>query len=838
MNADMITRGEGERLSFYKLFATYHYRVVIPIIQREYAQGRTGAQTVEVRNKFLDALYGYLEAGRPFRDLDFIYGNLCDGEFVPLDGQQRLTTLFLLHYYLMEASGDEELKREYHDNLVRGGRSQFTYKTRQSASDFCDALMTHDIELEKLGQKSLSQAIGNQSWFFRSWNLDPTISSMLVMLDAIHDKFHGRGEWFGRLLDVDSPVITFMFMDLRKYRLTDELYVKMNSRGKQLTAFENFKAQYGQYLETVRVEDRNFSLTFNGQEMPMTLKQYFSHSMDTRWTDLMWAYRNIDGETSYSRFDDKIANFVRTIFTFYYATAGYDSVNFDALREEKLLPTFSRYKDLGVISCESALFLIDAFDALCAIIDGNTGKLKRLMSADHPYDENKAFENALRYNFDNYGEQMCLYAYLQYLIKFGSDAGLADWMRVIFNLSHPSNTPTNTQKDFAEGICSIKAMLSEANHILDYLAADGKVGYFRSWQVEEEKIKACLLLRGGEWRNAIITTEKHGYFTGQIGFILAFAGIGDYYKLHRDCAWSDEEDAGYFMQFINYAAKASAVFAESYDNRVNDKDYCFERAVLTKGDYLPSANGSRWNLLSSQMNKNNLLRDYSWRRSLRLGDKDFVETQRCVKAVLDDSRFDAAAPIDTLESICGDGSSVMWRDVLIRNPRMFDYSRQGFIVFYDENSIMLLKESQMNHYHVELFTYDLWLERLEKNQNIRFEKPEDYGYYSVRSTDEWPGILLFYFYGRIEYKIFITSAIEKKHIEETGFNDCFCLKHFVVEFYKSRGNKRKEDYSPDVVAVLEAAGFKWDETDSEFMTEANTKDDVQSLLRSLSRKLP
>ena len=144
----------------------------------------------------------------------------------------------------------------------------------------------------------------------------------------------------------------------------------------------------------------------------------------------------------------------------------------------------------------------------------------------------------------------------------------------------------------------------------------------------------------------------------------------------------------------------------------------------------------------------------------------------------------------------------------------------------------------MNHYHVELFTYDLWLERLEKNQNIRFEKPEDYGYYSVRSTDEWPGILLFYFYGRIEYKIFITSAIEKKHIEETGFNDCFCLKHFVVEFYKSRGNKRKEDYSPDVVAVLEAAGFKWDETDSEFMTEANTKDDVQSLLRSLSRKLP
>ena len=842
MNAEMITREEGERLSFYKLFATHHYRVVIPIIQREYAQGRAGTQVAEVRNSFLDAIYGYLDAGRPFRDLDFIYGNLCDGEFVPLDGQQRLTTLFLLHYYLMEASSDEDLKREYRDNLVRDGRSQFTYKTRQSASDFCDELMTNDIELGNLladesGRQSLALTIRNQSWFFRSWNLDPTISSMLVMLDAIHDKFHGRGEWFGRLLDMDRPVITFMFMDLKKYRLTDELYVKMNSRGKQLTPFENFKAQYGQYLETVHIEGRNFSLTFNGREMPMTLKQYFSQSIDTRWTDLMWAYRNIDGEKNYERFDDKIANFIRTVFTFYYASINYDSVNFKVLRDEKLLPTFSRYKELGVISDESALLLVDAFDVLCAIIDQDTGKLKRLMPIGHPYDENKAFENALRYNFDNYGEQMCLYAYLQYLIRYGADDGIADWMRVICNLTYPNNTPTNTQEDFAKGICSIKAMLSAADHILDYLAGDWKVEYFREWQVEEEKIKACLLRRGCEWRNAITVVEKHGYFTGQIGFMLAFAGIADYYKSHRNCAWSDEEDGECFRRFADYVAKASAVFAESYDNRVNDMNYCFERAVLTKGKYLQHANGSRWNLLSSQLNKNNLLRDYSWRRALRLGDKDFVEVQWCVKTVFDDMRFKATDPIDTLESICGDGSSVMWRNVLIRNPRMFDYSRQGFIVFYDNDSIMLLKESQMNHYHVELYTYDMWLDRIGQDPDIRFERP-DYGYYSVRSADEWPGILLYYTYGRVNYEIFITSRVEKKHIEEIGLDDCFYLKHFVVEFYKSRGNKRKDDYSPSVVTALEDAGFDWSDLDGEFVTEVRTKDDVQSLLHTLSRKLP
>ena len=36
-----------------------------------------------------------------------------------------------------------------------------------------------------------------------------------------------------------EPIITFIFMDLNEYRLTDDLYIKMNSRGKPLSKFEN-----------------------------------------------------------------------------------------------------------------------------------------------------------------------------------------------------------------------------------------------------------------------------------------------------------------------------------------------------------------------------------------------------------------------------------------------------------------------------------------------------------------------------------------------------------------------------------------------------------------------
>jgi uncharacterized protein with ParB-like and HNH nuclease domain len=92
----------GKRLTFFQLIQEYH--IQIPIIQRDYAQGRITAH--EIRDSFLDALLAYLEENKKHRDLDFVYGNQSneaiddETKFIPLDGQQRLTTLFLLHWYL------------------------------------------------------------------------------------------------------------------------------------------------------------------------------------------------------------------------------------------------------------------------------------------------------------------------------------------------------------------------------------------------------------------------------------------------------------------------------------------------------------------------------------------------------------------------------------------------------------------------------------------------------------------------------------------------------------------------------------------------------------------
>src|SRR5690606_33469034 len=334
----------GERLSFFKLYQEKKYRIVIPIIQRDYAQGRKSSQ--EVRDVFLDALYDYLDDNKPNRDLDFVYGTLINQteytDFIPLDGQQRLTTLFLLHWYLYQISSDEENKLLFKQALLREDRSMFSYETRMSSSEFCDAMMRSRIDPSNLFENSFSKTIENSAWFFGSWKNDPTIKSMLVMLDAIHERFSGQAHFFRRLLDIENPIITFLFLNLKDYKLTDDLYIKMNSRGKPLTPFENFKAKFEQHLEGMEV-NRKFQRNYEGKENPVTIKEYFSFNIDTAWANLFWNYRHLVGDSDV--FDDELKNFIRVIFTNNYGALRESDQNFEYLLGTQVAKKRSDYSD-------------------------------------------------------------------------------------------------------------------------------------------------------------------------------------------------------------------------------------------------------------------------------------------------------------------------------------------------------------------------------------------------------------------------------------------------------------------------------------------------------------
>jgi hypothetical protein len=117
--------------------------------------------------------------------------------------------------------------------------------------------------------------IKDQSWYLHLWRFDPTIQAMLVMLDAIAGQFQNDdldAAW-ERLTDDTDPAVWFQFLPIDEIGSAEDLYIKMNSRGRPLTEFETFKARLGQTIaHSGRAEE-------------------FGRKIDGPWADLLWEYR-------------------------------------------------------------------------------------------------------------------------------------------------------------------------------------------------------------------------------------------------------------------------------------------------------------------------------------------------------------------------------------------------------------------------------------------------------------------------------------------------------------------------------------------------------------------
>src|SRR5574344_1585438 len=262
--------------------------IEIPLIQRDYVQGSN--KQSEKRDAFIDSLFtAILDPEQPC-ELDFIYGTYDHGAFMPLDGQQRLTTLYLLHWFLSNKCRLEKASEFSAINNSYLDTKSFNYKTRRSSTAFCEKLKSFKpSELSTI----ISEDIKGQTWFSENWKQDPSVIAMLEMLDALNEKYLSLEnpdvvQMYERL--VNTEAINFDHLDMGTYKLTDSLYVKMNARGKQLTVFENWKAKFIQYLEDYYDIQEYSTPADDRKEDFNKIKNYFTHSIEHEWTDLFWTY--------------------------------------------------------------------------------------------------------------------------------------------------------------------------------------------------------------------------------------------------------------------------------------------------------------------------------------------------------------------------------------------------------------------------------------------------------------------------------------------------------------------------------------------------------------------
>ena len=212
-------------------------RIVVPILQRDYVQGATESVIVPFIDNLLDSEC----------DLNYIYGYSENRCFIPVDGQQRLITLWLLHLYIYSR---KRISDPFNVTL--------TFQAREYASEFCERLSNKLPELLAVTDRKspLDKVIQNQNWFITSWSKNATVINMLSTLRHLHKKINEQNfdPIYNRLFVAESPTVTFAFLNMAEGNgLDDDIYIKMNGRGRPLSVFENLKSWMDQQVEHLSI---------------------------------------------------------------------------------------------------------------------------------------------------------------------------------------------------------------------------------------------------------------------------------------------------------------------------------------------------------------------------------------------------------------------------------------------------------------------------------------------------------------------------------------------------------------------------------------------------------
>ena len=222
-------------------------KIIIPDLQRDYCWGNNvfndiGEKSGELVSGFLDNLLSVFQEKKDDKlTLGLIYGYENPRFHIQLcDGQQRITTLFLLlgmlnrktkgkfqNYLIPEFEFKQDDKEPYLQYAIRESTLYFL-------SDLtCEFFLNSKISIED---------IEKQDWYFSEYNLDPSILSMLTAIRTINIKLNEKEnfdfETFGKFIVNNLQMI---YYDMGNRTRGEETFVVINTTGEPLTATENLK---------------------------------------------------------------------------------------------------------------------------------------------------------------------------------------------------------------------------------------------------------------------------------------------------------------------------------------------------------------------------------------------------------------------------------------------------------------------------------------------------------------------------------------------------------------------------------------------------------------------
>lgn len=823
-----------------------HKYIMIPLIQRDYVQGGR----LDVISPLLDELILALSTADKKVNLNYIYGYDHENKFVPIDGQQRLITLWLLHLYIYAR---QQKMSEFEVKLQ--------FESREFAHDFCEKLLeklgdflkekSQEKESDSSKKQSLKEKIVDSDWFVLGWQQDTTVENMLKTLQLIDDKL--RGKVIGT---VHEDNIGFDFTEL-KNGLDDDIYVKMNGRGRPLSYFENLKSWIDKQVQTLFGKEDDFT------------KQWQS-KMDNDWTDLFWNNRNKKKEKP-EEIDDERIRFLYSMLLLYWiqddnnpcflesfrvnegesqddVKSGYIAFLNEWRREEDKLPddataeqlrerTFSLLQKgnkmvplywiekINVLGNKKVFkFISESLDTLVSIsgIINDIGKdfVKSLDFNDESYVLYQiAFKDA------TYNKTLpLLYALVNSeKEELSSVTSIFDWIRVMRNLILGTDINRENISKVLKSIQVLSALCREKNiyELLlteDILKKEVAFGFSEN-QFMEEIRKAQWIVEDNEWVEVFNELESIAFCKGTINFIFDFL--------------PEQKNKQIFKE---YSTIVHLLFGRT-GVRNTIPDYYLQRSLMCFTTHYGFGfwSGGKWKF----MNDRSL-----WHKFLN--DSEECKGQphnQCMKSLLDYLYKDLSESLDLshyseeysriinreLLSIIKNNNIEDWRYYFIKYPSIWSEMLDSMCCWENDYNIILLHRTQnRDKSKSELRSYAFWQDVISDRDN----SPNDYANW------EYPQ-----FFKEGDTCMYINHTCNSRRVVaidlfyERGKANQYRFRMFYRSNEFEESEKTHLATFEDLKAIAIDYGFKFNEEDHKYYSPYYSYEKAMEVFKGLMKEL-
>lgn len=699
------------------------YIIYVPEFQRNYLQGDDSNESIKYkRDRLLKDIFDCIKSQSKSINLGFIYGRVEESYkgnlFYPYDGQQRLTTLYFLYLLIY-------FKFKIYDE-IDSIKKKLSYQTRISTNRFIESFLSWILDSKEKDNvyndfwnkdgKDLKGFIMSQDWFMMTeWNYDVSIINMLSIIVEISRRIKenlGDKTEIVNFIDKDeNNPFQFDFIYVDDISKSDDLYIKINARGKALSPFENLKSDIDKYWKD---EDKT--------------------KLDAEWTEYVWNQLDENDKNKEKSFDDSFFNLLSNIFYLQYLV-GLDQNN---INDKILIEIENKYKK-GIVDkewiteklCHVSCPMISSF------LDVMIGSFKSIKNEQIESVNRKIFGlgDYQNNNGQNKIERADLFEIFVYYYSVSSlfkrnDMEFTNKRNLLNEIETVTNRIIENQRPYLDSPTNLVKALKSVKVLIDNsIKSHGVYKFFLSIdndtkesirkglmkeQVEEEVLKAKLIDKDSRY----VVLFNKGYSElknkGQLGFIfylvkknnsLSKIGIEDvsYESFEKTLNQIISIQDFIIGEFTNYELLLRAILAKakgsffwerrnnllSFPLLNNDRDISLHTFLNCYSSNNPEDVKYKFNLLDGL------------REVLNLFDPNKDNIEEVLKRIIEDYKKK-----DLEDSKKEDPKP--WYKFFVIYDGVFKQCRNGNIYFYSDKYVLLLDKKFRSGQWCEYYTFALY----------------------------------------------------------------------------------------------------------------------------------